>query len=150
MLTEFKAKTMDMRKAKDKNATFMVTVLSKANMMAKDETKNGAEAVTTDDHMLRAINSFMKGINETIDILKDKGDTTRYAEAVEQRELLAAFLPAQVSREDIEVEIKNYLADNPITEPKKAFGVIMGHLNTKFGASLNKKEASELIKAFVA
>lgn len=140
-----KDKTMELRKAKAPLATFLVSVSSKAKDLAKSEDPK-AETFN-DDHALRAINSYIKGADDNLSLLKDKPESDLYQRALAERELLKSFLPAEASEEEVRAFVVAYvehlMLDN--VDLKKSMGTIMKSLNDKFGASLNKKTASSIV-----
>lgn len=152
MIQEFKEKTLALRKAKDTQAVFMQGVLAKANDFAKAETTNGTAPVTDDGHMARAINSFMKGIEETIKIFEERGQTdsdVRYGAAVAQRDLLKSFFPKEATADEVRDFVTKFVADSGEPDGKKLMGAIMKALNDKFGNALNKREASGIVQSVI-
>ena len=65
---------------------------------------------------------------------------------IEQIELdyFKTHLPEMVTKEELETEIKNFIAQSKITG-KVAIGLTMKHLKEKFGATFDGKTASESI-----
>lgn len=125
-------------------ALFVTTVLSKATEFAKAESK-GLEVVVTDAHAERAIRSFLKIAEENIKLVSDpEAPTRKQAEA--EREILLTMLPKQTDRATLETAIKEYLETNDVSAVKSPIGPIMGYLNQKFGASLDKALASTVIR----
>ncbi len=141
-----KEKTLELRKARDPMATFLIAVGSKAKDLAK--TEDPAAVDFTDEHALRAINSYVKGAEDNMALLREAQDSPLYTRAVEERELLKSFLPEEASadtvRKEVELFVKN--ADASV-DRKKLMGPIMKHINDKFGAALNKKEASGIVQS---
>lgn len=145
LMQDLSTKALELRKARDPLAIFISTVVSKVNQLAKADSPLKPEI--TDDHVLRAINSFIKAADDVMEVLKDNPTSAAFVKAVEEKKLLKSFLPAAVSTEEVVKAIEDFIkADDGKTEKKKLFGPIMASLNSKFGASLNKKEASELVK----
>lgn len=145
-----KAKTLELRKAKDPLATFLIAVGSKAKDLAKAEDPTNAEV--TDDHALRAINSFVKSADDVLDLLGDQKDSPAFTRASAELALLRSFLPAEASDEDVRGVINEYIdmAEGMQTVGPKMMGPIMAYLNKTFGAALNKRKASGLIQTVLA
>lgn len=139
-----KAKALAYRKARDPLANFLTTVIAKADSLAKEENPGNPEV--TDDHALRAINSFIKSANNLIDTIKDKPELPAYQKAIVEKNLLSSFLPAETPVEDVQKEISVFLKANEGADKKKLTGLLMKQLNAKFGSALNKKVASDLVK----
>lgn len=144
-----KTKTMELRKARDPMSTFLVAVNSKAVDLAKAESPQNP--VVTDDHALRAINSFIKGADDNLELLKENTSSPTYIRAAAERELLKSFLPQETSDEDVEAFVQGYVEESVASgmERKKLVGPVMKRLNEEFGASLNKKTASAIVQKVV-
>lgn len=141
-----KAKTLELRKARDPMASFLVSVSSRAADLAKSE--NPADPKVTDDHALRAINSFIKGADDNIALLAEQPEAELYVRATAERNLLKTFLPVEASEAEVRAEVEKFVAaDAGATDRKKLMGPIMAHINSTFGASLNKKAASGIVQS---
>lgn len=143
-----KAKTLELRKSRDPMATFLISVGAKAQDLAKSE--DPAATSFGDEHALRAINSFIKGADDNIKLLSEAQDSPLYSRAVAERTLLKTFLPQEASEEAVNAEITNIIDNSGQPKSPKLTGLIMGELTKKFGDSLNKRKASDLIKAALA
>ncbi len=141
-----KEKTMELRKARDPMATFLVSVTSKAKDFAKAE--DAAATDFNDDQALRAINSYIKGAEDNIALLREAQDSPLYVRAVEERTLLKAFLPAEATDAEVRKFVAQYIAHLKAegAELKKSIGTIMKALSDKFGAALNKKTANGIVQ----
>ncbi|HYG36767.1 MAG TPA: GatB/YqeY domain-containing protein [Clostridia bacterium] len=140
-----KTRTMELRKARDPMGTFLVAVTSKAADLAKAE--NPQNPQVTDDHALRAINSFIKGADDNIELLKENTSSPTYIRAIEERNLLKGFLPAEASDADVEAFAQGYVREALAggADRKKLMGSVMQALLGEFGASLNRKTASGIV-----
>jgi len=141
-----KDKTLEYRKAKNPLATFLISVGSKANDIAKAE---DPKATTFgDDQALRAINSFLKGAEENITLLSATKNLDQYQRALAERELLKSFLPAEATEDEVRTFATDFVATAGATaDRKKLMGPLMKALNDHFGASLNKKTASGIVQS---
>lgn len=145
-----KAKTLELRKARDPMATFLIAVGSKAKDFAKAE--NPAAETFGDAHALRAINSYVKGAEDNLALLASDPDSPTYIRAAAEREMLKGFLPQEATAEEVTAVVNEIIAKSrDLLGPKMGLmGGIMAALNEKFGASLNKKEASAIVKALLS
>jgi uncharacterized protein YqeY len=139
-----KAKTLELRKSKDAMATFLIAVGSKAKDFAKVE--NPQAETFNDDHALRSINSFVKGAEDNIALLREAQDSPLYARAVAERTLLKTFLPVEATAEEVEAFVVSFVDSSDEPNKKKLTGPIMNGLKAKFGASLNSREASVIVQ----
>lgn len=123
--------------------SLLVTLYSEAAMVGKNK-RNGD---TTDDEAISMVRKFAANTEETIRLLTERGQT---ADA-QQRELaiLQAYLPRQMSRDELSEAIAAIVAEQPEKGPK-VMGRVMGDLKARFGATYDGKLASELVKAALA
>jgi uncharacterized protein YqeY len=138
-----KNRTLELRKSRDPMGTFLVAVYSAAQNIAKVENPSNPEV--SDQHALKAINSFIKGSEETMSLVKDP-TAEAHIRAKNEYDLLKSFLPTETSEEDVKLEINSFIENSTgmVGDRKKLMGPLMTHLNKTFGASLNKKVASTL------
>jgi len=123
--------------------SLLVTLYSEAAMVGKNR-RNGD---TTDDEAIGTIKKFAANTEETIRLLTERGQT-----ADDQRkelEILRAYLPRQLSRDELAAVIGEIVAMQPEKNPK-AMGKVMSELKSKLGATYDAKLASELVKAALA
>lgn len=142
-----RAKTLELRKARDPMAPFLVAVGARASYLAKNE--NPADPNPNDDQTLRAINSFIKNADDNLTLLAATPENPLFVKATAEKNLLRSFLPVEVSDDVIEQFVRAFIVGNP-GEPKKMIGPIMKALDNQFGASLNKKSASGIVQKVVA
>lgn len=143
-----KNKTLELRKARDPMATFLIAVGSKAKDLAKAE--NPAAETFNDEQALRAINSYVKGAEDNLALLAANPESPTYVRAAAEREMLKSFLPQEASADEVReaaLEIADELNPDGCGNAKALMGPIMKALTEKFGASLNKKEASAIVQS---
>ena len=87
------------RKAREVSATFLVTLASEIDTVAKSKGRPGQ---ATDEESIAVIKKFQKGINEIL-----KLDATN-ASALMESELLTKYLPTQLTEEEIRAIIELY------------------------------------------
>lgn len=141
-----KNKTLELRKARDPMATFLIAVGSKAKDLAKAE--NPAAETYNDEQALRAINSYVKGAEDNLALLAANPESPTYVRAAAEREMLKSFLPQEASADEVRKEVELFVENaEGMVDRKKLMGPIMKHINDKFGAALNKKEASAIVQS---
>lgn len=146
-----KAKTLELRKSRDEVAPGLQRVLSLAQGYAKERGLKVGDITTpiNDDEAVRAINTNIKQLNDTIEQLGDSGKgSDLYVRSVKEREILESLLPKMVSDEEVAQETRQFiLAQDRSAVSMKLMGAIMKHLQDKFGLTLNKATASNIVKA---
>ena len=146
-----KAKTLELRKARDEIAPGLQRVLSLAQGFAKERGLKSGEITTpiNDDEAVRAINTGIKQLNDTLDQVGEAGkESDLYVRSVKEKEILQDLLPKMASDDEVTNEVRQFIASqDPSTVSMKMMGAIMKHLQDKFGLTLNKATASGLVKA---
>lgn len=143
-IDKLKTETMRLRKERSTLAPFAQMVLARANELAKE--RNATNPVVNDDDAVKAVRSELKKTNETLNLLKE--GTEAYSKAQESVAFLNSVLPDQASPDAVKAVVLEILPT--VAEPKKAIGVIMKALGEKFGNSLDRKMANEIIQAEIA
>ena len=124
-----------------------------AAMKARDELKKDLlgtlfaaatkETKTPDDAtVIRTIRAFVKSLDETIAVLKDRDSSSQRRE----KEILEAYLPRMVSDEALRASVEEIVAGLPERSPK-AMGQVMAQLKARHGEAVDMKAASALVKA---
>jgi len=146
ILEKLRARTLEYRKARHPMAAFLVSVTAKAADFAKKE--NPQDPVITEDHAVRAIQSFVKGAEDNIKLLAHDTANRLYVLAQEERKLLKEFLPAEATDEEVRAFAVAFVEERGDWMGAKMalMGGIMAELKHKFGASLNSAAASKIVK----
>jgi uncharacterized protein YqeY len=142
LLNKIKDDQFAARKAKDTvTATLLTTLYSEALMVGKN-----AGRETSDDEVLKVIQKFLKGVNETIVALQSKGGEylDKVGGAILEKCILEAYLPKQITEVEIIAELQPLIASGVTS-----VGDLMKSLKSKYGAALDGKTASALIKTLV-
>ena len=128
-LTKIREQFLLVRKARDaERAAFLSTIIGKIESDAK--LIDGVKTVT-EEETIKVLKSFQKQNEEFLSItVTDK--------ALREKEILAFFLPTQLS----EAEIKAILVGTGITEMPK----MMAYLKTNFAGLYDGKAASKIAK----
>lgn len=127
-----------------------------AAMKARDELKKDLlgtlfaaatkETKTPDDAaVVRAIRAFVKSLDETIAVLKDRDSSRQHRE----KEILEAYLPQTLPPEALRASVAEIVAGLPERSPK-AMGQVMAELKARHGDAVDMKLASGLAKAALA
>ena len=114
-------------------------VVNKANAQAKEVAlKNKTEIELTNEIMIDAINKEFKQIEETISVLEKGGktDSDLYNNNVRAKEILAKYLPKQLTEEELVDEIKKLLVGVDISNKGLVMKTVMSALKGKANGKL--------------
>ena len=142
LLDQIKQDQLSARKNQEKDKALLLTTLfSEAQMVGK----NAGNRVTTDDEVVKVIQKFVKGINETIEILsKDGKDFDAITKAQNEKTILESYLPKMASDDEITEAINEFAFTGG---DMSKIGLVMAHLKKTFGSAFNAKRATEIIKS---
>jgi uncharacterized protein YqeY len=140
---KIKAELIIARKARDSiKVTILSTILGEMNSKAVLDTTT-LEKVVTDDTAMAVIKKTIKGIDETLTLLKPDADKSSYEN---EKMVLEGFLPTPLTEEEMKEELKGFLAINE----GASFGVIMSHFKAMFPGRYDGKLLSSVVKANAA
>lgn len=144
LVNQIRSDMMLARKADDAVAkSLLITLYAETVRVGKDK-RNGE---TTDDEAVTMIKKFVANCEVTLAALEDRGQDTH----VQRRELeiLRAYLPQQMSRDQLAAAIAAIVAELSETGVN-SMGRVMAELKARYGATYDGKLASELVKAALA
>lgn len=134
LMKQIQTDQVQARKNKDAvKASVLTTLIGEAAMIGK----NAGNRDTTNDEVVKVVTKFVKGIDETLALI-DANDT-RVATLRVERDVLAAYLPKQLTADELRAII---LAQFP---EKTAVGAIMGFLKANYNGQYDGKTASTLV-----
>jgi len=138
ILKEIKKEYMKYRKEKVKEMISLYsTVIGEIEKVGKD---NGNRE-TTEEETIQVIKKVIKSLNETINIIEDRGaDSKEIEEYVLQVSELEKYLPKQLSEEELEKII------NSLKEEGKNIGEIMKYLKENYSGRYDGKLASQIAR----
>lgn len=137
IVAKLKARTLELRKARDPLAPTFQMVLAEA--------KNAAIAARledfTEDMAVAAIKRNIGAAEEALN--SAPGDELSKRKVSE----LQALLPAKVSNEDVKAEAQRWFnSQESEVHPKAFMGELMKHLMATYGAALDRGSASQIAK----
>lgn len=129
-------------KSKDAEKTSFLTILySEVAMFGK----NNGNRETTDEEAIKVLKKFVKGAEETIEIGEKNGRDVSKSKL--ELEILAEYLPKQLSEQDLKLIVDSFVAKLPDNEKnKKSMGKVMSYLKTNYGGQYDGKMASDIVK----
>ncbi|MDR2189767.1 MAG: GatB/YqeY domain-containing protein [Candidatus Peribacteria bacterium] len=141
--------TNDYQDAMKAKATLKKLTLNYLLAQAKNK-KIELQHDLTDEEVIALIKKEIKAINESISFLEkvaDKAETL--AEEQQKKQLLEAYLPAMLSREQTETLITSLIAQLSLTDLKTQRGVLMKELMAHHKAELDTTIINEIITSLI-
>ena len=140
LMEKLQADLLQARKARQPIETGLLTALvGEAKMVGK----NAGNRQTTDAEALAMVKKFLKNAEETKNRLAEHNkDTTQLNREIE---VLQAYVPQQLTVEELTEAIKNIIA----TVPNINIGTIMKELKAKYGTTYDGRKANEIAKTLI-
>lgn len=134
MIENIQANQLAARIAKNQiKSNLLTTLLGEARSIGK----NNGNRETTDEEVIKLITKFIKGITETLSLLKP--EDSRFSILVEEQEILKSYLPTQLTTEEIKfIILKNF-------PEKTAVGPVMAFFKSNYSGLYDGKAVSSLI-----
>jgi len=142
LLNDIQQASVEARKARNSNASFLVTLYSEAMMVGKSK-RNGE---STDEEVIAILKKFKANAETMIDavlVLNNANAQLRIDEANNEIALVTKFLPKMLTEAELRHQID--LIKDMFTE-QPSMGVIMGHLKSKYPGLYDGSLASRIIK----
>ena len=142
IIEKIKQERLAAMKSKDAEKTSFLTILySEVAMFGK----NNGNRETTDEEAIKVLKKFVKGAEETIEIGEKNGRDVSKSKL--ELEILAEYLPKQLSEQDLKLIVDSFVAKLPDNEKnKKSIGKVMSYLKTNYGGQYDGKIASDIVK----
>ena len=102
----------------------------------------------SDEDVMKVLKRELKKRKDSIEQYTNAGRPELAEEEMKEVSVIEAFLPAQMSKEEIEMKIKAKLAESPIDPTKKGqfVGMMMKELGTNADGQMVKNIIDELVK----
>ena len=138
----------------------------KAAMLAKEEarlrglraikaalllarTEKGASDVLTEENEIKVLQRLVKQRKESADIFKTQNREDLYTVEMEELEVIEAYLPKQLNKEEIISYVKEVIAKTGASSIKD-MGKIMGLANKELAGKADGKTISEVVKELLS
>ncbi|MBD1428047.1 GatB/YqeY domain-containing protein [Sphingobacterium litopenaei] len=118
-----------------------------AILLAKTE-KAGVEELT-EDAEIKVLQKLVKQRKESGEIYKAQGREDLFQTEFEEQQVIEEYLPKQLSREEIELVVKNIIAETGAAGMKD-MGKVMGAANAQLAGKADGKTISEIVKSSLA
>ena len=112
-------------------------------------TKGGNDGQVEDAAGLAILNKLFKQRQESIEIFKTQGRHDLVEEEQKQAEVIASYLPAQLSPGELESELKNIIAKLGASAPSD-LGKVMGAASKILAGKADGKAISETVKRLLS
>ncbi len=134
--------------AKDKKVLESLRAIKSAILLLKTgkEAVNGEVAPEVETAMLQKL---VKQRKETADIYVQQNRQDLADEELFQASVIERYLPKQMSREEIETDVKAIIAEVGATSMKE-MGKVMGAATKHFAGKADNKVVSEVVKALLS
>lgn len=143
IIEQLRSDMITARKGSDTVAkNLLITLFSETTMVGKN-VRNGP---STDEESIATIKKFAANVEETISLLKARGQDSTAQE--HELELLTAYLPQQMTRDDMIQAVKTIYTELGVVGPK-AIGPIMASLKKQYAGKYDGKMASDVVKEVI-
>ena len=137
LLDELKKANIEAMKAKDKDARSVISVvLTKCQLQIVEFNANGKEF--GDPQVLEVIQKVLKELSDEKEGYQKVGNQERVDSIAHQEEVIKAYLPHQLTREEIIEEI-NKLED-------KSMPSVMKHFKANFAGKVDMSLVSQIVR----
>lgn len=131
--------------ARDSFTTDVIKGLKSA-ILYEEVAKSKRDEGLTDDEILAVFKKESKKRQDSIDMYKQGGNLSLAEKETKEKELIDAYLPAQLSEEEVNMLIDSTLQELNITEPtRQDMGKIMGTVKSKAGPELDGSLLAKLV-----
>lgn len=133
--------------AKDANKLRGLRAVKAAILLAK--TEKGHTEELTEETEIKVLQKLVKQRKESAEIYKNQNREDLHAIEVEEQEVIEAYLPKQLSREEVEKIIKDIISTTGASSVKD-MGKVMGAANQQLAGKADGRTISELVKSLLA
>lgn len=131
-------------KAKDKVKLDTIRGIKKEIIEAK--TSKGASQELSEDVEMKLLQKMVKQRQESATIYKQQNREDLAQVELNQAEIIASFLPKQMPREELEIEISQVIDELGVNS-MAGMGRVMGVVTKKFAGKADGKTISEIVKS---
>ena len=133
-------------RTKDKNELEAIRAIKNAILLAKTE-KGGSDELTPEAE-IQLLQKLVKQRKEAADIYLGGGREELAHSELAQAEVIQRYLPAQMSKEDVEKEVAAIIAQTGAKDMKD-MGKVMGAASKALAGKADNKVVSEIVKALL-
>jgi len=112
-------------------------------------TEKGASEEISEEGEIKVLQKLVKQRKESADIYKTQNRDDLYQIEIEEQAVIEAYLPQQMSKEEVEVYLKDLIGRVGATSVKD-MGKVMGAANKELAGKADGKTISEVVKQLLA
>jgi uncharacterized protein YqeY len=112
-------------------------------------TEKGAGDGLTEEAEIKVLQKLVKQRKESADIYKAQNRPDLYQIEADEQQVIEAYLPQQLSREDIEAVIKQLIGSLGVTSVKD-MGKVIGAANKELAGKADGRTISEVVKQLLS
>lgn len=112
-------------------------------------TEKGASESLTEESEIKVLQKLIKQRKESAEIYKTQNREDLYKVEIEEMEVIEAYLPKQLDREEIVVSVKDIIARTGASTIKD-MGKVMGLANKELAGKADGKTISEVVKELLS
>lgn len=145
LYTVIKTQIKEAMKSKDTiKRDVLKMVIDKARSIKKEQYPNDTSEHISDEMILQAINREMKQLVQTKDALKDRTDCDLYVQTANKIDILSAYLPTQMTREEVEKAVYTILSNRDFPN----FGMKMKAVMSELKGKADNKLIKEVVETY--
>jgi uncharacterized protein YqeY len=133
--------------AKQSEKLRALRAIKSALLLAK--TEKGASEEISEEAEIKVLQKLVKQRKESADIYQAQNREDLYRIEKEEQEYIEAYLPKQMSREEVETYLKDVIGRVGATSVKD-MGKVMGTANKELAGKADGKTISEVVKQLLA
>ncbi|WP_312333593.1 GatB/YqeY domain-containing protein [Sphingobacterium sp.] len=133
--------------AKDTAKLRGLRAIKAAILLAK--TEKGHSEDLNQEAEIKVLQKLVKQRSESAEIYKTQNREDLYAIEVEEEKVIEAYLPKQLSKEEVEAIVKAIIVETGASSIKD-MGKVMGAANQKLAGQADGKTISEVVKSLLA
>lgn len=134
---------------KAKNEPVLRALRAIKSEIIKAKTEPGAHGEIDESNELKMLQKMMKQRKDSHDIFVQQGREDLAQKEKEEMDVIAKFLPEQMSEEDIKAVVKKAIEDLGATSPAD-MGKVMGVVTKSLAGKADGKMISEIVKTLLA
>ncbi|MFM2195731.1 MAG: hypothetical protein RL092_1331 [Bacteroidota bacterium] len=112
-------------------------------------TKEGGDNAVDDTKSIQILTKLFKQRQESIEIYKAQNRADLLEEEQKQADVIAAYLPKQLTKEEIEKEVQSIISQLGASSPSD-LGKVMGVASKHLAGKADGKLVSEIVKALLS
>ena len=132
--------------AKDADKLRALRAIKAALLLARTE-KGAAEEITPEGE-IKVLQRLAKQRKESADIYKTQNREDLYTIETDELQVIESYLPKQMSKEEVEVYLKDLISRVGATSVKD-MGKVMGAANKELAGKADGKTISEVVKSLL-